>query len=128
MWINVSQKQIMFNKLQMCSWVLVIAVNLKRAKLCQLLKLLFSVASQKWKSPFVNWRYFDIFWNQILTQIFDVVAGSVEGSGVELEADDGEDDDGEEEEQGDVDEGTNGLPDWTHHNLETWKTKREEHL
>jgi len=49
--------------------------------------------------------------NIILTQIFYVVARSVESSGVELEADDGEDDDGEEEEQGDVDERTDGLPD-----------------
>ena len=39
---------------------------------------------------------------QRLTQIVDIVAGLVQGSGIELEADNGKDDDGEEEEEGDV--------------------------
>ena len=47
--------------------------------------------------------------NYRLTQVHDIVAGSVEGAGVKLETDDGKDDDGEEEEEGDVDEGADGL-------------------
>ena len=43
----------------------------------------------------------------------------MEGSRVELEADDGEDDDGEEEEEGDVDERADGLADRAHHHLQT---------
>ena len=46
---------------------------------------------------------------QRLTQIVDIVAGLVQGSGIELEADNGKDDDGKEEEQGDVDQRPDGL-------------------
>ena len=59
--------------------------------------------------------------SEILTEVSDVIAGLVECSPVELEADDGEDDDGEEEEEGDVHQGTDGLRDGGHHHLETWK-------
>ena len=55
----------------------------------------------------------------ILTEVVEAVARSVEGAGVELEADDGKDDDGEEQQQRDVDQGPDGLPDRAHHNLET---------
>ena len=61
----------------------------------------------------------------ILTQVFYVVAGSVEGSRVELEADDGEDDDREEEQESDVDEGPDGLADGAHDNLETCRAKEQ---
>ena len=54
-----------------------------------------------------------------LTQVFDVVAGPVQCSGVELETDDGEDDDGEEKQKSDVDERTDGLADGAHHDLKT---------
>ena len=54
-----------------------------------------------------------------LTEIVEAVAGFVEGSGVELEADDGEYEDGKEEQEGDVDEGADGLSDGAHHNLQT---------
>ena len=59
--------------------------------------------------------------SEILTEVSDVIAGLVECSPVELEADDGKDDDGEEEEEGDVHQGTDGLRDGGHHHLETWK-------
>ena len=54
-----------------------------------------------------------------LTQVFDVVAGPVQCSGVELETDDGEDDDGEEKQKSNVDERTDGLADGAHHDLKT---------
>ena len=54
-------------------------------------------------------RNCELFQHQILTEVSDVVAGLVEGSPVELEADDGEDDDGKEEEEGDVDQGADGF-------------------
>ena len=53
------------------------------------------------------------------TQVSDVIAGLVEGPGVELKADNGKDDDGEEEEQRDVDQGTDGLGDGGHDHLQT---------
>ena len=59
--------------------------------------------------------------SEILTEVSDVIAGLVECSPIELEADDGKDDDGEEEEEGDVHQGTDGLRDGGHHHLETWK-------
>ena len=59
--------------------------------------------------------------SEILTEVSDVIAGLVECSPIELEADDGEDDDGKEEEEGDVHQGTDGLRDGGHHHLETWK-------
>ena len=52
-----------------------------------------------------------------LTQVVQLVASLVEGTGVELEADDGEDDDGEEQQKRDVDQRSNGLADRAHHNL-----------
>ena len=54
----------------------------------------------------------------LVTQVVKAVAGLVEGTGVELETDDGENEDSKEEEEGDVDQGTDGLPDGAHHNLE----------
>ena len=46
---------------------------------------------------------------QTLTQVVDIIAGLVQCSGIELEANDGKDDDRKEEEEGDVDQGTDGL-------------------
>ena len=74
----------------------------------------------------MSYTYTYCLWNSPLTQVVQPVAGLVQGSGVELEADDGEDDDREEQEKGDVDQGTDGLPDGAHHNLETWRKKRKE--
>ena len=54
-----------------------------------------------------------------LTQVRHIVAGSVEGTGIELQTDDGEDDDGEEEEESDVDQRTDGLGDGGDNDLET---------
>ena len=56
----------------------------------------------------------------ILTEICDVVARGVERARVELQSDDGEDDDGKEQQQRNVDQGTDGLADGRHHDLETW--------
>ena len=53
------------------------------------------------------------------TQVSDVIAGLVEGPGVELKADNGKDDDGEEEQQCNVDQGTDGLGDGGHDHLQT---------
>ena len=58
--------------------------------------------------------------SEILTEVSDVIAGLVECSPIELEADDGEDDDGEEEEEGDVDEGSDGFGYGGHDHLQTW--------
>ena len=55
-----------------------------------------------------------------LTEVHHVVAGPVEGPGVELQSDDGEDDDGEEEEESNVDQRTDSLGDRGDDNLETW--------
>ena len=55
-----------------------------------------------------------------LTEVHHVVAGPVEGPGVELQPDDGEDDDGEEEEESNVDQRTDSLGDRGDDNLETW--------
>ena len=55
----------------------------------------------------------------MLTEVVEAVAGLVERPGVELEADNGKQEDGKEEEQGNVDQGTDGLPDRTHHHLQT---------
>ena len=60
---------------------------------------------------------------EILTEVSDVIAGLVECSPVELEADDGEDDDGEEEEQCDVDQGPDSLGYGGDDNLETWRER-----
>ena len=57
--------------------------------------------------------------SEILTEVSDVIAGLVECSPIELEADDGEDDDGEEEEESDVDQRTDGLGDGGDNDLET---------
>ena len=43
------------------------------------------------------------------TQVSDVIAGLVEGPGVELQADDGEDDDGKEKQESNVNQGTNSF-------------------
>ena len=59
----------------------------------------------------------------MLTEVSDVVACLVEGSPVELQADDGEDDDGKEEEQSDVDKGTDSLGYGGYDDLETWGDK-----
>ena len=55
----------------------------------------------------------------MLTEVSDVVACLVEGSPVELQADDGEDDDGKEEEKSDVDQRANGFGNGRHHHLQT---------
>ena len=52
-----------------------------------------------------------------LTQVVQAVAGLVEGSSIELQADDGEDEDREEEEEGNVDQGPDSLGYRAHHNL-----------
>lgn len=54
-----------------------------------------------------------------LTEVVEGVAGPIEGSGVELEAYDGEDDDGEEQEESDVDQWPDRFPDRAHHDLKT---------
>ena len=58
---------------------------------------------------------------QFLTEVVEAVAGPVERTSVELEADDGENYNREEQQQRDVDQGTDRLSDRTHHNLETCK-------
>lgn len=47
----------------------------------------------------------------ILTEVVEAVAGSVEGTSVKLQPDDGEDDDSEEQQQGNVDQRTDGFSD-----------------
>ena len=64
--------------------------------------------------------------SEILTEVSDVIAGLVECSPIELEADDGEDDDGEEEEQRNVDQGTDGLGDGGHDHLQTCPGENED--
>ena len=53
-----------------------------------------------------------------LTEVLEVVAGFVESTSIELQADDCKDDDGEEKKEGNVDEGPDGLCNGGHDNLE----------
>ena len=57
----------------------------------------------------------------MLTQVVQPVAGGVEGSGEELETDDGENGDGEHEEEGDVGQRADGLDDGADHHLQAWR-------
>ena len=57
----------------------------------------------------------------MLTQVVQPVAGGVEGSGEELETDDGENGDGEHEEEGDVGQRADGLDDRADHHLQAWR-------
>ena len=52
-----------------------------------------------------------------LTEVHHVVAGPVEGPGVELQPDDGEDEDSEEEKKGDVDKRSNSFSNGAHNHL-----------
>ena len=109
------------NELQTAKFILRWKQKLhKYLKSC--LPVLYATFMAESEEKFFSLLYFlkDV---HVPTQVVQLVAGLVEGPGVELEADDGEDDDGEQEQERDVDQRSNRLANRTHHNLKTWKKK-----